>query len=168
MQTLQYKNLFWTSIKSESREYFYNFNFKWESVLFTRWGYYMGEKIYWGSFQSRLKTLKTREYQKIYSLKSKPELLKKNYHDTFWCAKAQIKSKDVPQRFLFGQKELRHKEYELGFEIEVEKAQFKSLSVANEFVVLMPINKKSYIFAFNVFAGQNRAKIYKRVENANI
>ena len=91
-----------------------------------------------------------------------------NYSHYFYRSKAQIKSKNIPQRFSFNQKELKRKEYELGFEIEVEKAQFKSLSVSNEFAVLTPINKKSYIFAFNVFTEQNKAKIYKRVENANI
>lgn len=107
-------------------------------------------------------TINSKKYP-IYGVRGKPTNPYLRYSQRFYRSKAQIKSKDIPQRFLFEQKEFRHKEYELGFEIEVQKAQFKSLSVTNEFVVLAPINKKSYIFAFNVFTEQNRAKIYKRI-----
>ena len=87
------------------------------------------------------------------------------YKDRFWRKRRKIKNKNISQSLLFEQEEPKHKEHRLRFEVETK---VKSLSVANEFAVLTPINKKSYIFAFNVFAEQNRAKIYKRVENANI
>ena len=104
-----------------------------------------------------------KEYRSVYVLSYNLTNLYLHYYQRFRKTNTPIKSENIPQSFLFEQKVLRHKKYELGFEIEVEKAQFKSLSVANEFVVLKPIWQKSYIFAFNVFAGQNKAKIYKRI-----
>ena len=134
------------------------------AALFSQYNDYSDTYIYWGLFGFNLETqTKQKEYRRIYGVRAKPTLPYWLYSQRFWRSKAQIKSKNIPQRFLFEQKELRHKEYELGFEIEVQKAQFKSLSVANEFAVLTLINKKSYIFAFNVFAEKNSAKIYKRI-----
>lgn len=167
MQGHNYSAGFDIEIRSFSQSYESWFEIK-PAALLSQYNENSDTYIYWGLFYFNLETQpKQKEYRRIYGVRAKPTLPYWSYSQRFWRSKAQIKSKDIPQRFLFEQKELRHKEYELGFEIEIEKAQFKSLSVANEFVVLTPINKKSYIFAFNVFAEKNSAKIYKRVENAN-
>lgn len=150
-------------IRPFSQTYWSWFEIK-AAALFFFYNEYWDTYIYWGTFSFSLETQpKQKEYRRIYGVRSKPTNPYLRYSQRFWRSKAQIKSKDIPQRFLFKQKELRHKEYELVFEIEVQKAQFKSLSMANEFAVLTPINKKSYIFAFNVFTEQNKAKIYKRI-----
>ena len=140
-----------------------------QPALFKYYNDWSGEPIYWGSDDFYINTAMQTKNYRVVGVKNNhiyPSYLRT---ERFRAGVAQQKNRAVDLRFAFIQAQIERKEYEFNFQIELERAEFKTLSVKDEFLVLNSTeHQKNYIFAFNVFTEQNRAKIYKRVESANI
>ena len=166
MQTLEYSIGF--SVEQPAFEYCIGFSAE-QPALFKYYNDWSEESIYWGSNGFNINTAtQTKNYRVVGARNNHiyPSYLQT---ERFRAGVAQQKNKVVDLRFSFTQAQIERKEYEFNFQIELERAEFKTLSVKNEFLILNSTeHQKKYIFAFNVFAEKNSAKIYKRVENANI
>lgn len=149
MQTIKYESIFFIGYQ----------------ILFFSYDDWSGEPFYWGTYHFNLdKTIQTKKYR-VVGVRDDYKNPSYLQNERFRIGVAQQKNKAVDLRFSFIQLKIKQKEYEFSFEIELEKAEFKTLSVKNEFLVLNSTqHQKNYTFAFNVYSNQNKAKIFKRIE----
>ena len=165
MQTLEYNEEF--IIKQPALKYNEFFIID-QPALFNYYREHDGALIYFGRMYFEIDTtIQTKNYR-VVGVRDNHIYPSYSQKERFRAGVAQQKNKAVELKFSFPQVQIVRKEYEFGFEIELEKAELKTLSVGNEFLVLTQNEcQKGYIFAFGIQANQNSAKIFKRVENAS-